>query len=88
MTRTRRAPLCTEAEITCDAIAELQAQMAAITTTHQALNVQSPLPPVRDNVERNNKDRDDDDDDEVADNENPFALSVITVPLHVIMTKE
>ncbi|XP_026416607.1 uncharacterized protein LOC113312054 [Papaver somniferum] len=54
MPRPRRAPLRTEAEITRDAIDELQAQMATITTTLQALAVQQQPPPVRENIEHEN----------------------------------
>ena len=64
MARTRRAPLRTDAEITRDAIAELQAQMANITTALQALNIQRPPPPPpRENVECDNDEEDDEDDD-------------------------
>ena len=78
MARTRRAPLHTEAEITRNAIAELQAQMATITTALQALNVQRPPPPpARDNVERDNDEEEDEDDEEdpfvAAVDANPFA---------------
>ena len=76
MARTRRAPLRTEAEITRDAIAELQAQMANITTTLQALNVQRPPPPPpRENVERD--DDEEEDEDDAAD---PFAAAVDANP--------
>lgn len=78
MPRPRRAPVRTEAEITRDAIAELQAQMASITTALQALLVQRPTPAVREHVEHANSNRDDVDDEEnlFADDVNPFA------PLH------
>lgn len=66
MARTRRALLCTEAEITSDAIVEFQAQMATITTALQNLNVQRPPPPAHANVEQ----RDEDDEDDKA---NQFA---------------
>ena len=79
MIRTRRAPVQTEAEITRDAIAELQAQLATITTTLHNLAVQQPPPPARDNVERENND-DEEDDEEAnlfsassAEDANPFA---------------
>ncbi|XP_013624595.1 PREDICTED: uncharacterized protein LOC106330711 [Brassica oleracea var. oleracea] len=78
MARTRRPPLRTEAEITRDAIAELQAQMANITTALQALNVQRPPPPPpRENVERDHDEEEDEDDDAAAFaaavDDNPFA---------------
>ncbi|XP_048605811.1 uncharacterized protein LOC125583220 [Brassica napus] len=78
MARTRRAPLRTEAEITRDAIAEFQAQMAMITTALQALNVQrAPPPPARNNVERDNDEEEDEDDEAdpfvAAVDANPFA---------------
>lgn len=76
MARTRRTPLHTKAEITRDAIAELQAQMATITTAIQALNVQRPPSPVRDNVEQQDKNKDDEDDEAnqfAAVDDNPFA---------------
>ena len=78
MARTRRAPLRTDAEITRDAIAELQAQMANITTALQALNIQRPPPPPpRENVECDNDEEDDEDDDAAAFaaavDDNPFA---------------
>ncbi|XP_026458636.1 uncharacterized protein LOC113359176 [Papaver somniferum] len=75
MPRPRRAPVRTEAEITRDAIAELQAQMASITTALQALLVQQPTPAVREHVEHANSNRDEVDDEEnpFADDVNPFA---------------
>ena len=77
MARTRRAPIRTEAEITRDAIAELQAQMATITAALQNINVHQPLPPVRDNNNNNNNDEDDEEDEfaaaAAAADDNPFA---------------
>lgn len=76
MARTRRAPLRTEAKITRDVIAELQAQMHTITTALQALHVQRPPSPVRDNVEQANNNREDVDDEAnpfAAVDDNPFA---------------
>uniref|UniRef100_A0A0D3E467 Uncharacterized protein n=1 Tax=Brassica oleracea var. oleracea TaxID=109376 RepID=A0A0D3E467_BRAOL len=79
MARPRRIHVRTEAEITRDAIAELQAQMQTITAALHNLNVQQPPPPARDNVERASND-DDEDDEEVnlfaaaaAEHANPFA---------------
>lgn len=72
MPRPRRAPVQTEADITREAIAELQAQMATITTTLQNLQVQHPPPPDRDNVDEN-REAEDDEDQFAADGENPFA---------------
>ncbi|XP_013601099.1 PREDICTED: uncharacterized protein LOC106308482 [Brassica oleracea var. oleracea] len=76
MARTRRALLRTEAEITRDAIAELQAQMATITSTLQTLNVQRPSPPPA-RVEPNDTDSEDEneEDDPIAEavDDNPFA---------------
>ncbi|KAL0864542.1 hypothetical protein Bca101_043660 [Brassica carinata] len=45
MARPHRVTVGTEAEITCDAIAELQTQMQNITVALQNLNVQSKAPP-------------------------------------------
>ncbi|XP_026415981.1 uncharacterized protein LOC113311355 [Papaver somniferum] len=82
MVRPRRAPVRTEAEITRDAIAEIQAQMASITTALQALMVQQPTPAVREHVAHVNSNRDDVDNEEnpFADDVNPFA------PLHTNRT--
>ena len=86
MARTRRAPLRTKAEITRDAIAELQAHMATITTALQALNVQRPPPPpARDNIERDNDGEEDEDDKAdrfvAAVNANPFAELLLKTTL-------
>uniref|UniRef100_A0A0D3DKW1 Uncharacterized protein n=1 Tax=Brassica oleracea var. oleracea TaxID=109376 RepID=A0A0D3DKW1_BRAOL len=78
MARPRRAPVRTEAEITRDAIAELQAQMQTIAAALHNLNVQQ-QPPVRDNVERaSNNDAEDDEEANLfaaaaAEHVNPFA---------------
>ncbi|XP_026399622.1 uncharacterized protein LOC113295507 [Papaver somniferum] len=69
MPRPRLAPLRTEAEITRDVIAELQAQMATITTTLQALAVQQQPPPVRENIGHENNNNSNDGDNK----ENPFS---------------
>ena len=71
MARPRRVPVRTEAEITRDAIAELQAQMQTITAALQNLNVQrnAPLP-------ANNEDNETDGEDDRDENlfaDNPFA---------------
>lgn len=80
MARPRRVPVRTEAEITRDAIAELQAQMQVLTAAIHNLNVQNPPPPARVNEEQ--EDNDDEEDDEnvnifaeaaAAHNANPFA---------------
>ena len=65
--------------------------MATIATTLQALNVQRPPSPARDNVEQQDKNKDDEDDEAnqfAAVDDNPFTLSVITVHLHVMMVKK
>ncbi|XP_026383818.1 uncharacterized protein LOC113279341 [Papaver somniferum] len=76
MPRPRRAPFRTEAEITRDAIAELQAQMATITTTLQAIAVQQQPPPVRENIEHennNNSNVGDNEENPFSEIDNPFA---------------
>ncbi|XP_026420700.1 uncharacterized protein LOC113316766 [Papaver somniferum] len=82
MVRPRRTPVRTAAEINRDAITELQAQMASITTALQTLLVQQPAPAVREHVAHVNSTRDDVDDEEnpFADDVNPFA------PLHTNRT--
>ncbi|XP_013751647.1 uncharacterized protein LOC106454008 [Brassica napus] len=70
MARPRRIPVRTEAEITRDAIAELQAQMQPITAAIHNLNVQHPPPPAR-----NNEEQDDNDDEEDDENVNLFAAA-------------
>lgn len=73
MARPRRVPVQTEAEITRDAIAELQAHMATITAALQALTVQRPIQPVLADGEQRHEEDDEEDEAEVADNVNPFA---------------
>ncbi|CAA7027453.1 unnamed protein product [Microthlaspi erraticum] len=79
MARTRRAPVRTEAEITRDAIAELQAQMQTITTALQNLTTHRNAPPPPANnpadVHANEADGEDDGDENLLA-DNPFA------PLH------
>ena len=76
MARPRRVPVRTEAEITRDAIAELQAQMQNITAALQNLNVQrnAPPPPVGDpaNDQADGTDGEEDDDANLF-TDNPFA---------------
>ncbi|KAF8083116.1 hypothetical protein N665_0791s0013 [Sinapis alba] len=71
MARPRRAHVRTEAKITREAIAELQAQMQAINATMQALAIQKPLQSQPVDVANSEAGDEEDEDDSATDN--PFA---------------